>query len=86
MASVRSLIKRFETLSESLEAEQKLGSKNRALVSQSIPLQTFSDGNCIKSCGLQYGISEEFNHKLRDQMTIISSQSFVPPQIFDDPK
>ena len=85
MASVKSLIKRFEPDSESKQATPATNSKKLEPVSQCRQLETGSDGHCKKSCGLQYGISEKFNQIVKEQQTIKTSKSHIQPETFDDP-
>ena len=85
MASVNSLIKRFEALSESIAEQPKLRSKPPETDLQRNPLEPTSDGNCEKQCGLQYGVSNLFNGYLNTQLQNKSSQTLIQPYIFDDP-
>ena len=51
----------------------------------SSPLQC-SDGNCKKTCGLQYGISEIFHQIVVEQQNIKASKAHIRPKTFDDPE
>ena len=44
-----------------------------------------SDTNCLKSCGLQYGISEVFIQNVLEQQKVKYSKYHINPQTFDDP-
>ena len=44
-----------------------------------------SDKNCVKSCGLQYGISDVFDQIVLEQQKVKASKSQIKPQTFDDP-
>ena len=48
-------------------------------------IESMSDKNCEKSCGLQYGISEAFEEILCEQQKVKASKSHINPQIFTDP-
>ena len=55
------------------------------MASSSSHKHILSDSNCEKSCRLQYGISESFNHILLEQQKIKASKSHIQSKIFDDP-
>ena len=44
-----------------------------------------SDKNCLKTCRLQYGVSEVFEQILQEQQKVKASKSHINPQIFTDP-
>ena len=44
-----------------------------------------SDKNCLKTCRLQYGVSEVFEQILQEQQKVKASKSHINPQIFSDP-
>ena len=85
MASVKSLIKRFEPDSESLQATPATNSKKLEPVSRCKQLKTGSDGHCKKSCGLQYGISEVFIQIVQEQQKTKTSKYHIQPVTFDNP-
>ena len=47
-------------------------------------IESMSDKNCEKSCGLQYGISEVFEEILCEQQKVKASKSHLKPQLFDN--
>ena len=57
-----------------------------SIMASSTPnIEDGSDTNCKESCGLKYGISQNFHQNVIEQQKTKASKAHIQPQIFDDP-
>ena len=55
------------------------------MASSTSNIQDGSDTKCKESCGLKYGISQNFHQNVIEQQKTKASKALIQPQIFDDP-